>query len=173
MEIRIDHIIRQLVSVLLPKRYLYRLYRNNEDMQEASDLMYRNLECGQYIRIAKNMVRQTFGGYLVLPLAVVACIICYLIGWDTVLDWKDGMIYFGMSLIGMTLIVIWLCILTKVFNDPQDYISYFKEFQKQDEEWHKKWKRNTILLFVGGIASTAMAMCTVFYSVIFHPTYNP
>ena len=166
MEIRIDHIIRQLVSVLLPKRYLYRLYRNNEEMQEASNLMLRNLECGQYISIAKNMVRHTFGGYLVFPMAVVACIISSLIGWDIVLDWKDGMIYFGMSLIGMVLVVIGLCILTKVFNDPQDYISYFKEFQKQDEEWLKRWKRYTILLFVGGIASAAMGMGTVFYSLM-------
>ena len=135
--------------------------------------MFRNLECGQYIRIAKNMVYQSFGGFLAFPLAVVACLICSFIGWDIVLNWKDGMAYFGISLIGMALIVIGLCILTKVFDDPHDYISYFKEFQKQDEEWYKKWKRNTILLFVCGIASAAMAMGTVFYSVIFHPTYSP
>ena len=156
MEIRISYIIRLLVAIFLPKRFLYRLYRNQDNIQEANYLLYKNLECGQYISIAKRMVYQTFGGYLAFLLFFVACIICSFIGWDLVLNWKDGMIYFGILFTVVVLITIGLCILTKIFEDPRDYIFHFEEFKKKDEEWHKRWKRYTILLFVGSILSVVL-----------------
>lgn len=31
------------------------------------------------------------------------------------------------------------------------YLKYFKEFEKEDKEWHRKWKRRTIAFCFGGI----------------------
>lgn len=31
------------------------------------------------------------------------------------------------------------------------YLKYFKKFEKKDEQWHKKWKRITIVFCLGCI----------------------
>lgn len=38
------------------------------------------------------------------------------------------------------------------------YLKYFKQFEKKDERWHKKWKRITILFIIGSIVSTFMGI---------------
>lgn len=156
-EIRALYIIRALVSCVLPKRYVYRICRNHVNSRKDRDLLFRDLECGQNIRIAKNLVYQTCIGYLAFPFSVVAGIASTIIGWDTVFYWKDGTISFIIILLFAVFIFVGLSKLTKAIDNPQTYLSYFKEFEKQDEEWHKKWKRNTILLFIGSIVSAAMS----------------
>ena len=108
-------------------------------------------------RIAKDLVYQTCIGYLAFPFSVVAGVASTIIGWDTVFYWKDGTIKFVTIILFVVFITVGLSKLTKAIDNPQTYLSYFKEFEKQDEEWHKKWKRNTILLFIGSIVSAAMS----------------
>ena len=31
------------------------------------------------------------------------------------------------------------------------YLKYFKQFEKQDEHWHKRWKRITLLFCIGSV----------------------
>ena len=150
------YIIRLFVFIFFSQKYLDKFYEKHMDALEAQEILFGDLEHGHDISIAKRMVYQTFGGYLAFPLFFVACIICSFIGWDLVLNWKDGMIYFGILFTVVVLITIGLCILTKIFEDPRDYIFHFEEFKKKDEEWHKRWKRYTILLFVGSILSVVL-----------------
>ncbi|MDE5793997.1 MAG: hypothetical protein K2I08_04680 [Muribaculaceae bacterium] len=64
--------------------------------------------------------------------------------------------------------------LTKTSGDPHIYLSYFKKFKKQDEEWLKKWGKYTILLFVGGIVSAAMSLGFIFLCVaIYRNIHGP
>ncbi|MDE6511916.1 MAG: hypothetical protein K2L00_07485 [Muribaculaceae bacterium] len=130
------------------------------------DLLFRDLESGQNIRIAKDLVQYTCLGYLAFPLTVVVSIICSLIGWDIVVSWKDGIIGIVGVLIMAVLIVIGVSKTTRALNDPRVYLSYFKRFKKKDEEWYRKWKRYTILLLVGGLACAAMGISILFYSVM-------
>lgn len=157
IDIGFNHIIRLVVSIIVPKRYRKKIYRNLLNSQKAIAPMHWDLECGQHISIAKNLVCQTCTGYLAFPFAVVAGIASTIIGWDTVLYWKDGTIKFVTIILFVVFIAVGLSKLTKAIDNPQTYLSYFKEFDKQDEEWHKKWKRNTILLFIGSIVSAIMS----------------
>ena len=106
----------------------------------------------------------TCGGYVALPLTIIATIICSLIGWTNVVSWKDGIISIVIVLTVAVLTGIGVYKTTKTIVDPRVYLSYFKDFQKQDEEWLRKWKRYTILLFVGGFLSAALGIYFVFYS---------
>ena len=151
------NIFRGLVSIVLPRKYHAKIHRNLLNSQEAIAPMFWDLECGQHISIAKNLVYQTCTGYLAFPFAVAAGIASTIIGWDTVLYWKDGTIKFVTIVLFVVFIAVVLSKLTKAIDNPQTCLSYFKEFEKQDEEWHKKWKRNTILLFMGSIVSAAMS----------------
>ena len=38
------------------------------------------------------------------------------------------------------------------------YLKYFKEFEKEDEQWHKKWKRRTWLFCIGGCLMTIVGV---------------
>lgn len=38
------------------------------------------------------------------------------------------------------------------------YLKYFKQFEKEDAQWHKKWKRITILFCIGSVIVTFMGI---------------
>ena len=155
-EIRALYIIRALVSCVLPKRYVYRICRNHVNSRKDRDLLFRDLENGQNIRIAKNMVYQTCSGYLILPVAILSSIACSLIGWDVVFSYKGRIWVIGLGLLSIVLFCIGLFTLTKVFDDSRVYLSYFKKYKKKHTKWLKKWEIYTILLYVGGIASAVI-----------------
>jgi uncharacterized membrane protein YidH (DUF202 family) len=48
-----------------------------------------------------------------------------------------------------------------VFTNDR-YLKYFKQFEKEDEQWHKKWKRITIAFCVGSVIVTLLGICTAF-----------
>ena len=160
-EIRALYIIRALVSCVLPKRYVYRICRNHVNSRKDRDLLFRDLETGQNIRIAKNMVYQTCSGYLILPVALLSSIACSLIGQDVIFRYKGRIWVIGLGLLSIVLFCIGLFTLTKVFDDSRVYLSYFKKYKKKDTKWLKKWGIYTILLYVGGIASAVIG--TLFF----------
>lgn len=43
------------------------------------------------------------------------------------------------------------------------YLKYFKQFEKKDEHWHKKWKWITFLFVIGGIGATFMGLAVMGY----------
>ena len=161
-------IIRLLGSVFLPKRYLYKLCRNQVNGKKDLDIMFRDLEYGDDIRTAKNMVFFTCIGFIALPVSFVSCTICSLIGWDPVMDWmRYGS---GMVLpIFLTLLTIsGVSMLTKTSCDPHFYLPYFKKFKKRDVKWLKRWKRYTILLFLGSFLLIALSMGLLLLCIIIH-----
>lgn len=164
IQMSVFHVLRLFVVIFLPKKYLYRFYRSHMEVNKAHELLFGDKEIGHDIATARNMVYHTFTGYLAFPLFVAAGIISSLIGWDVVLYWKDGTIRFVIILAIAVLTGVGLFKSTKVIDDPQVYLSYFKGFQKQDGEWLRKWKRYTILLFVGSLLSLAIGIGFVFYS---------
>lgn len=42
------------------------------------------------------------------------------------------------------------------------YLKYFKQFEKEDEQWHRKWKRITIFFCIGAIVSSVLGICAAF-----------
>ena len=48
-----------------------------------------------------------------------------------------------------------------VFTNDR-YLKYFKQFEKEDEQWHKKWKRITIAFCVGSVIVTLLGICMAF-----------
>lgn len=70
----------------------------------------------------------------------------------------DGM-FGGVNLIvAMTIIAlpIGLCYIPAyraVFSKDR-YLKYFKQFEKEDEQWHKKWNRITWVFCIGSVVFT-------------------
>jgi hypothetical protein len=41
------------------------------------------------------------------------------------------------------------------------YLKYFKQFKKEDEQWHRKWKRITITFCIGSILMTLLGILAI------------
>jgi len=71
--------------------------------------------------------------------------------------------FFSLALLGVAI---------KVFGNPNGflmavfsgdrYLKYFKQFEKEDEAWHKKWKRRTIAFCVGSVITTLLGIAAAF-----------
>lgn len=48
-----------------------------------------------------------------------------------------------------------------VFTDNH-YLKYFERFEKEDEQWHKKWKLITSIFCIGSILATVLGICAAF-----------
>lgn len=52
-----------------------------------------------------------------------------------------------------------------VFTNDK-YLKYFKQFEKKDNQWHRKWKRITFTFCIGSIITTILGICAAFSIVI-------
>lgn len=57
---------------------------------------------------------------------------------------------FFLLLFGIPIGICYIPAYRAVFTDDK-YLKYFKKFEKEDNLWHKKWKRITFLFCVGAI----------------------
>lgn len=154
----VSMIIRAIVSSILPKRLVYKVYRNRINGKKDLYIMNRDIEYGHNIRVAKDMVNFTCMGYVALPVAVVTCITCTLIGWDNVFMGINGKAVMVVIAVVLLMEFIGVSKLAKAIEDSSIYLSYFKKFQKQDEEWLRKWKIYTILIFSGAMLSPVLIL---------------
>ena len=52
-----------------------------------------------------------------------------------------------------------------VFTNDR-YLKYFKQFEKEDERWHRKWKRITLVFEIGSIVSSFLGIGPAFFIAI-------
>lgn len=168
IQMGVFHVMRLFVFFFLPKKYHNRFYRRHIESMKAQDFLFGDIECGDDILTAKDMVKFTYSGYLALPISIVICILCTIIGWYNLFRWKDGMGIIVIIIILLLTIFIGVNRLTNTFDDPHIYLSYFKKFKKQDEVWLKRWKKYTILLLAGAFLSIVMSFGFLFLCVIIY-----
>ncbi len=158
-------VARWVISLLLPKRIVYKAYRNHLNQRKYLNAMFRDLEYGQDIRIAQNMVWWGFCGYWVIPIGVLGGTICSLLKITLGFIWNVDLIVLITILMTGTIICWMNVISTKVIDKPAIYLSYFKKFEKNNKEWLIKWKKYTIMLYLCGILSAIIGI-RLFFSII-------
>ncbi len=129
-------------TIFLSKKYKARLYAHVANHEKETYDYFYNKKTGFHIRWASYRAISFY-------LCYVACIAFLLEG---ILYKTVGLI--SSSLFGMVLITpIWLCYMPAneaIFADDR-YLKYFKEFEKMDKSWHRKWVMITWAFCVGGI----------------------
>lgn len=138
--------IRFLVLVFLPKRYVKKYYRRYLTGRELMEPYFTDVKDGWVISTAKDILISMYLGYLALPFFTLMGIMFFLLLWLL-----NGIVKIFILLpIGLLIFIVsWKFF--KYYDTNLAYIPYFKEFEKKDEGWLKKWKRKTILLYVGSI----------------------
>lgn len=150
-------------------------YRRHIQSMRAQDILFGNIEHGDDIMTANTIVSNICGFYLTLPVTIITCIVCSLIGWRNVIHFfPEGTGWFVLIFTLFAVIAICTSKLRKTSSDPHFYISYFKKFQKKDNEWLRKWKRYSVLIFVGSFLSVALSLGILMQCVIIHRNiYGP
>lgn len=143
----ISRISRYLVTREQQERYESQLLEKNKEIED----LFRNKKTGFCISWAHRSL-DSFS-------------ICYSAFFSFVLLGLDLRLYGNLSPFAMLFLIfspIGVCYIPiyKAVYSKDRYLKYFKKFEKEDEQWHRKWSRITTLfcvgaalMFVGGIVA--------------------
>lgn len=142
-------VVNVLLS-LIPKYLFTKEYKKKYDErlpkeQKNHDKFFYDKETEYHICLAHHWFGYFYSGYSIFLSFVLLGIL-------------DGM-FGGVNLIvAMTIIAlpIGLCYIPAyraVFSKDR-YLKYFKQFEKEDEQWHKKWNRITWVFCIGSVVFT-------------------
>ena len=131
--------IDKIVNTIIPRAMKAKF--NRQQRKEAEDLKYGS-EAGLSIGVANHLYGLFYSGYPSFLSFVLLGI-------------ADG----GAKKLNMALVAILVAIPIGLFYIPaykavfsnDRYLNYFKQFKKEDEQWHRKWKRRTIAFCVGSV----------------------
>ena len=141
----IERLIAPIVN-FIPK-YLYqkklkkKYYRNKVLNKKRMDDFRHNRKHGTHMESAKDLFGKFFTGYfLFATLMFYSCLI--------LCDLSNVFITIGISIIFLRLCYIPI---NKMVFSNYKYLEYFKLFEKNDEQWHKKWNRITTVFCISAI----------------------
>ena len=138
----VDILLSPIPKYLFTKEYRKKYYERRQREQKKIDKFFYDKEYGYHIGWAHHWFGYFYSGYSIFLSFVLLGI-------------PDGM-FGGVNLIVAMAIIalpIGLCYIPAyraVFSKDR-YLKYFKQFEKEDEQWHKKWKRITWVFCIGSV----------------------
>ena len=118
-------------------------------VQKIMNKLYYDKEVGYHIGWANHWFGYFYSGYpVVLSFILSGIVFRY---WGMV----NKIII--LCIIGIPILICYIPAYKAVFSNDI-YLKYFKEFEKEDEQWHKKWKRRTWLFCIGGSLMTIVGI---------------
>lgn len=151
-EIRFQNRMNKIVDVLYSpiEKYLYtkklkkKLEEQQAEIQEAQYNFFYNKKTGWNVAWAHHWFGYFYSGY--------ASILSFVLLGMAFGIWGDDVNQIEMFVIVMLPIgLAYIPAYRAVFTNDR-YLKYFRQFEKEDEQWHKKWKRRTIAFCVGSVA---------------------
>lgn len=154
---RQTEIIFKMLQCALRMPFVYRWsaqlsQRIDYNMKESKKNLY-NKKASVSIGMANHLFSYFYSGYpSLVSLILVGTAIRALHTFDLLI---------GVMTVGMPIFVSYIPAYKAVFSDDR-YLQYFKQFEKEDKEWHMKWKRRTIAFCVGSVITTLLGIVAAF-----------
>ena len=149
----IDILFFPIYKYLFTKKFKKKFHEQMKKEKSAIDNFYNNAETGFYINWSIYSFGYFYSGY---PASVPFLLIGFLVGkYDGLSD---------ITTIIILAIPIALCYIPAyraVFTKDR-YLKYFKHFKKEDERWHKKWKRIALAFCIGSAAIDLLCVGAAF-----------
>ena len=142
---KIEKIILSFFSILFSEKYMQKI-NDRQKNKELKDFRYGN-KWGLSIGVAHYWFGYFYSGYFMFLSFVLLGI-------------PDG-IFGGVNLIVATAIIAlpialgYIPAYRAVFSKDR-YLKYFKQFEKENEQWHKKWKMITWAFCIGALITMAI-----------------
>ena len=141
--------ISLVLTICFTKKFKRRQEERMAKMQKIMNKFYYDKEVGYHIGWANHWFGYFYSGYpVVLSFILSGIVFRY---WGMV----NKIII--LCIIGIPILICYIPAYKAVFSNDI-YLKYFKEFEKEDEQWHKKWKRRTWLFCIGGSLMTIVGI---------------
>ena len=138
-----------VLTICFTKKFKRRQEERMAKMQKIMNKFYYDKEVGYHIGWANHWFGYFYSGYpVVLSFILSGIVFRY---WGMV----NKIII--LCIIGIPILICYIPAYKAVFSNDI-YLKYFKEFEKEDEQWHKKWKRRTWLFCIGGCLMTIVGV---------------
>ena len=141
----VNILLSPIPKYLFTKEYKKKYYERRQREQKNIDKFFYDKEIGYHIAWAHHWFGFFYSGYFMFLSFVFQGI-------------PDG-IFGGVNLIVATAIIAlpialgYIPAYRAVFSKDR-YLNYFKQFEKEDEQWHKKWKMITWVFCIGSVVFT-------------------
>lgn len=144
--------INRMIEFFLPeKKRIFRL-KKQRNKKDVDNLFYCK-ENGICISLAHHFFGFFVSGYFLFLGYILIGLLCKSYGVDNVL----GDNFVRMLILAIPIIIGFIPVDKAVFSNDV-YLKYFREFEKKDEDWHRKWKWITaafvilsVITFFGGV----------------------
>ncbi len=153
----VDFFLDPIPKFLFTKNMKKRYYDNMRKSQPQLDELFYGKKSGFSIGLAHH----NFDAFY----SIYTCILSFVL--QALYIKFNGEINTFVILITIA-IPIGICYIPayKAVFSKDKYLQYFKQFEKKDEHWHKKWKRITTAFILGAIASLLLGIITAYAIVI-------
>ena len=143
----VNTLFSPIPKYLFTKEYKKKYYERLSEEQKKIDKFFYDKEIGYHIAWAHHWFGYFYSGYFMFLSFVLLGI-------------PDG-IFGGVNLIVATAIIAlpialgYIPAYRAVFSKDR-YLKYFKQFEKENEQWHKKWKMITWAFCIGALITMAI-----------------
>ena len=150
---KIDKVIDCLFSLIfkLPVLGKYIQKLDKRHTKEVKEFKFGN-KWGLSIGLANHLFGYFYSGYPILISFILGGLILRNFGYISNIV---KLIILAVP-IGLCYIPAYKAVFT---NDR--YLKYHKQFEKEGERWHKKWKRITLAFCIGSIFTTLLGICAI------------
>src|SRR5574344_2403732 len=136
---------------LFTEEYKKKYYERLAKEQNKRNKIFNDKEYGYHIGRANHWYSYFYSGYPIFFSFLLAGFALRELGnLSTVLK-----IFIIAIPIGLGYLPAYMAVFT---NDR--YLKYFKQFEKEDELWHRKWKRITFAFCIGSIVVDILGLCS-------------
>lgn len=149
----VDKLLSPIPKYLFTKKYKKNCYERQSKEQKNIDKFFYDKETGYHICSANHWFGYFYSAYsLLISFILGGFAYRELGGLNTVVK------------LAILIIPIGLCYMPAykaVYTDDR-YLKYYKQFEKEDEQWHKKWKRITMAFCLGSAIATILGIFIMF-----------
>ena len=143
---KIEKIILSFFSILFSEKYMQKI-NDRQKNKELKDFRYGN-KWGLSIGVAHHWFGFFYSGYPCFFSWLLLGIASRMYG-----DEMKGMVV--MLIIAFPISLGYIPAYRAVFSKDR-YLNYFKQFEKENEQWHKKWKMITWAFCIGALITMAI-----------------
>lgn len=142
---------------LFTKAYKEKYYKRLPKEQKKVVSFFNNRENGYYIGRANHWFGYLYSSYFVFFSFLLMPFIFKAGG--------DMHNITTLILLALPVVLGYIPADKAVFTNDR-YLKYFKQFEKEDERWHRKWKRITLVFEIGSIVSIFLGIGAAFFIAI-------
>lgn len=138
----VNVLLSPIPKYLFTKDYKKKYYERLPQEQKKMEKFFGDKEVGCHICIANHLFGYFYSGYPLFLSFILAGLILR--------EYGDLDNFMKLAILVIPIGLCYIPAYRAVFTNDK-YLDYFKQFGKQDEQWHKKWRRITFAFCFGSV----------------------